>query len=73
VVPNLYINCPNNGEKSLGGQIFNVKIKNMSKISLSEHLKGAFSIQTTLWKGPAGILKSLGGQNNACGHKVAQR
>jgi hypothetical protein len=45
----------------------------MSKISLSEHLKGAFFIQTTLWKGPAGILKSLGGQNNACGHKVAQR
>ncbi len=55
-------------KKSLGGQIFNLKLTNMSIISLFKHLKGAFSIQTTLWKGPAGILKYLGGQNNARGH-----
>jgi hypothetical protein len=33
--------------KCLGGNIFHLKIKNMSIIPLFKHLKGAFSIQVT--------------------------
>ena len=54
--------------KSLGGHILDLKIKIWDRIAFFKDIKGTFSIQITFCKGPAGILKSLGGQKNARGH-----
>ncbi len=42
----------------------------MRRTALFEDIKGAFYIQKPLCKGPAGILKYLGGQKNAHGTRL---
>jgi hypothetical protein len=68
VVPNLFINRANIGDKKSWRAYFALENKNLSQIAFFKDIKGAFSIQITFYKGPAGILKYLGRQKNACGH-----
>jgi hypothetical protein len=68
VVPNLFINRAYFGDKKSWRAYFGFENKNIRQNCLFKDIKGTFSIQITFCKGPAGILKSLGGQKNARGH-----
>jgi hypothetical protein len=67
-VPKLFINRAYFGDKMFRRAYFGIENKNIRQICFLKDVKGTFSIQITFCKGPAGILKSCGGQKNARRH-----
>jgi hypothetical protein len=66
-VPNLFIDSANFGSKKSLRECLRLKNKNISRIASFNNIKGAFSIKISFWKGPASILKKLGGQKIPAG------
>jgi hypothetical protein len=70
VVPNLFINRANIGDKTSWRAYFGFENKNISRIALFEDIKGAFAIQINIIKVLRAFQNTLVGKNIPAGTRL---